>query len=475
MSKKGEHDITGLPEDREDAILEGINNIAQFVETATKTNKDAVDGLKSKVDGVETLVSKVEERFNKKHDETVQIIADKVARMEKRQAATGRLSIVDTTDVILAAVADEDRQGVRLLEGTMSPTRDRGRFAEPVFKGGCELWFKYATRLQLPGRFGQTRDQDEKKLNRLTEALGGAEQKAVLIEGTDALGGYLVPDPVAAEILRLIEDNSVMRPLVTKIPMDSKTLDLPKGSGGISAAIVGENAAIGDSVGGTPFSVATLTAKKFAGRAQASIESLQDSVVGLMGYIQTRIAEAIGQLEDKQCLEGDGTGSNFTGLATDAGVNEIAGGANGTAITYDIIVSMVYKARQRSSRIGARWYGAPETKAKVVGLKDSQLMPVFQFNNVPGAIAQTLLGFPFEDISTIRIDRSIGTAGATGTFLYFGVPTGVVFGDRQGMSWEVSNAPGWNNYLLDMRLVKRTGIAIGVPAAFTRHTNLTTV
>jgi len=465
-------------EEREDQILEGIQKIAQYAEGQAKTAKDSIAKVEARVDGFETSQAKLAERMEKKNDETVSIISDKLARIEKRQQATGRLSIIETSDVILSAIDDADRRVVRLMESTMQETRDKGQFANPIFKAGSALWFMYAMKLQLPGRFGQTRDADSRKLDRLIEAFGGDTTKNVLVEGTDALGGYTVPKPVEAELMRLIEDNSVMRPLVTKIPMDSKTLAIPKKGSSITATVVAENVTMTDSIPALPFAQLLLTAKKIAGVAVASIEDLQDSAIGLMGYIQTAIAEAIGQVEDREALDGEST---FIGLAGDTEVNEVvAAGADGDVINFAKLVSIVFKSRQRAGRIGARWYMAPEAMAKVTGLRSDSIqaadglgLPIFQWANVPGAIAPTLLGFPIEVVSTISIAQAKGNA-STLTNIYFGPPNAIVFGDRQGMAWEVSNAPNWGKYLIDMRLVKRTGIGVAVPTAMTRAIDLIT-
>ncbi|MCI0656865.1 MAG: phage major capsid protein, partial [Acidobacteria bacterium] len=59
-------------------------------------------------------------------------------------------------------------------------------------------------------------------ISRAEAALG--VQKAGLDETNDTEGGYLVPQPLAAEVLRLAAATAAVRPLSRVLPMTSKTL-----------------------------------------------------------------------------------------------------------------------------------------------------------------------------------------------------------------------------------------------------------
>lgn len=463
-------------------IMDGIGTLSKEFNASIGAQKNEVEELRRKNEALEAKLKDTQLQQQKQLTDAVDIISDKIGRMERRQIATGKLSLVDVTDVLVAAVPEKKRWMIRFCEATTSPS-EKGRFKDAPFRAASELWFQNATFSQLR-KFAAEAAGMHAERQTIERAFADAyrydaEQKAVLVEGTDAMGGYLVPDPVAAEINRLIEDNSVMRPLVRKVAMSSKTLDLPKrGTGAVTAYVVAENAVTGDAMpAANAFGVVTLTAKKFAGLATASLESIQDSPVGLLDYVRTSIAEEIGILEDFEALEGT---TNFTGVAADTGVNEIVAGTNGDAITYAKLVAIVFKARQRLSRVGAQWFMTPEAMAKVVGLRadavtaaDGAGAPIFQFAQVPNAIPYTLLGFPIQVMSSIKIDRTKGSGTAL-TNIYFGPPDAIVFGDRAGMAWDVSEAPNWSKFLVDMRLMKRTAIACAIPGAMTRAIDLIT-
>jgi HK97 family phage major capsid protein len=373
---------------------------------------------------------------------------------------------------------------------------DKGEFKDPIFKAASALWFDHSMRAQHK-QWAAKREYHLKRMEQLEQAFRDAYrvpieliEKAAFTTATDTLGGHLVPDPVEAEMNRLIADNSILRQAgVRTIPMVTKTLDLPKeGSSSLGVAIENEGAAITDSVpASNAVAKVTLTAKRFDGYAAASLESIQDSAISVLTWVQEKLTELIGTLEDTQALEGT---SSFTGLAADTDVNEIAAQTNGDAITYAKLVSIVFKARQRTSRQLARFFMAPEAMAKVVGLRadavtaaDGAGVPIFQFGNVPGTIQMTLLGFPVEVHSGIRIDRTKGSGTAL-TNIYFGPPRQITFGDRTGMSWDVSDVASmvvggvttsaFQTYSVHMRLIKRTAIAVAVGKAFTRAVDLIT-
>jgi HK97 family phage major capsid protein len=404
--------------------------------------------------------------------------ADRINALDRRSAAIGLHGFRDVEGVCLAALADDERKHIGIIAASM-PTHIRSRredfpiLSNPVAATLVASWLHASLRLQKR-RFANQQEETQLwgQMERYEKALFDLfpHEKAAAFTsvGGDTLGGAWLPEPVAAELYRLILDNSIMAGQASHVPMTTKTLDLPvEGTSALSVSWGTENVTIVDSV---PASNVTdkvvLTANRLNGRAVSSMEQLQDSPISILSWVQTKLVEMAGRAIDQQVLEG--TGSPFTGLSNATGVNAMAVATNGDLVTYGSLVDMVFKARERSSRAGAKFFLAPEAMGKIVGLVDTQGQPIVQFGNVPGAFAASILGFPCEVHSVIRADRTYGT-GTGGSNIYFGPPSQIVIGDRMGMAWDVSDIPGFSTAEVHMRLIARLAIAVAVPKAFTKH------
>lgn len=469
-------DIEKIAEQNDDPVLNGVVKMADQIDETVREIDKRVDDLKEKGQETARKTIKEVEQVRNELKAGFDIMGDKIETLQKRQVL-GPLA-TDITPDLVAAIPTEKRHMITVAERTMGKSKrsdgtkieEKGEFRDPVFKAAAALWFQTSSYMQL----NKTRNirglQDQ--LDRLDSAFAssymGGESKAIsdMAEGANASGGFLVPAPVEAEVLRLIADNAVMRPLVRKMTMTAKTLSVPTKGNAITAYIGAEGATLTGSYDQTAFANVTLTAKRFHGRATMSYELLEDSIVGILPYILETLGEEIGILEDQESLEGSGT--NFTGVNAASGVNSVATTTtNGEAIVYSDLTRTIFAARQRSSRVNARWFMSPELFGAIVGMTDTNGQPVVQFGRVPNEIVPQILGFPVEVVSSLSVAITRGSTGNTAN-AYFGPPNTVLFGDRMGIRWDVSDAPNWATYEIDARLIKRTGIVTGVPTAWTK-------
>jgi HK97 family phage major capsid protein len=464
----------------DDPVLEGVVQIGNALqETVHETEKrfteisaETKKIQKTALDEVGKVRGEMEAAFD--------VVGAKLDNIHKNQVMRGGAFIRDATNDLVAAIPVEKRHYIGLAEQTMGEARkadgsrieERGRLADPVFKAASALWFQESAKLMVGNRFRNPQASAD-TLTKIEAAFaasyaGDATSKAIsdMAEGSNPSGGFLVPAPIDSEIQRLIADNSCMRPLVRKVTMTSKQLTIPVKGNSITAYIVAEGGNLTGSYDQTAFASATLTAKKFCGRTTLSGELLEDSIVGLLPYILSTLGEEIGILEDQETI--DGSGTNFTGLIAATGVNSVATTTtNGEAIVYTDLTATVFKARHRSSRNNARWYMSPEIFGAIQGMVDTNGQPIVKYGTVPYSIAPTLLGYPVEVISSMSIATTRGSTGNTSN-VYFGPPEAIIFGDRLGTRWDVSDAPNWGTWEIDARLIKRTGIVVAVPTAFTK-------
>jgi HK97 family phage major capsid protein len=294
-------------------------------------------------------------------------------------------------------------------------------------------------------------------------------QKAVL---GDALagGGSVIATPVEAELMRLILDNTIVRPLATKIVMTSLTHQVPVENANVTAFIVAENATITDSMPATAFAARPLTAKKFAGMATVTNELLQDNIIGLQEYLFSAVAEQIGRLEDAGAIEGGTAGvQNFSGIAVASGVNAFTITATsvtgGNIPTYAELIQLVYTAQQAATRRGAGFFMTPSVFKNIVSLVDTNGQPIFSFSNVPGAIPAFVGGYPVYLVSSLS--TQFATVSGSTSQIYFGPPSKIIFGDATGMSFDIDPYFFFDTVKTRIRVLKRTGILVPVGNYFT--------
>lgn len=461
-----------------DPAVTAIQEMSEAIATSFEVN-DAEKKEAAETAAAETAkVAAVTDTLKTEMIAGFKVQGERINAMDRRTVALGISGGRDLEDLCLAALTDDDKKHIAAVDRSLTP---KTRGPEPIFGEAIPTtlaicWMQASALLQK--RAFSTQAQETALYERMDgyeKALCEfyrIEKAATLTTGTDLLGGHWIPDPVAAVLYRQILDNSIISPDASHVPMTTKTLDLPiEGTSALEVSWGTENTTITDSVPANALNKIVVTAERLNGYAESSLEAIQDSPISILTWVQTKLTEQAGRAIDIQALEGDG--NPFTGLSDDAGVNEIASGANGDVITYQRLVDIVFEASERESRIGAKFYCSPKLMRKIVGLVDDNNMPVVQFGHVPDKFASSILGFPVEVHSAISAARTWGT-GTTLSHLYFGPPSAIVIGDRVGMAWDTSDQPGFRAYQLAMRLVARLGIAISVPKAFSRAVNLQT-
>ncbi len=422
-------------------------------------------------EGVDSLTASSEEKF-KSIDERIKAYEDGNEKWKEdiAQKLESRKVAPDGTSNILAALDESDKKHIYTAERTMGGRHEL--IKDPKVAAALAVWMQSAIQVSNP----QVAAKHAVKLQKLDKMFGDLVQKAGLQEDTDAEGGYLIPTILEPVILDLIEDNSVVRPLVSKIAMTTKSHDLPNLANEITAAWIAEEGLITDSIPANPFGKSTLTAKKAACLATVTSELVQDNPVGLLDYLSTTFAMKIGRLEDQEALEGDGT--TFTGLSDATGVNSVEQATDGGAPSYAKLTETKWAAGEQATRNDCTWVMRPQIAGKVEGLVDDQSHPIFSqplaWGQIPTGVAGYLLGYPLKTHSVIVTNRTQGINNDCSN-AYFGPFRWIIFGDRTGISFGVSEHVNWTTDKLSVRMIKRTGILVALPAAFTKLIGLRNV
>lgn len=130
-------------------------------------------------------------------------------------------------------------------------------------------------------------------------------------EGTNYLGGYLVPPEFSNDIIDLREQYGVARRVARVVPMGSDTLSIPRRTGGLTAYFVGEATAITES--SKSWNQVNLVARKLGVLSLWSSELNEDAMVSIGDDLAGEIAFAFSYKEDDCYFNGDGT-STYGGI-----------------------------------------------------------------------------------------------------------------------------------------------------------------
>jgi HK97 family phage major capsid protein len=461
-----------MKEDRKKALQEADDPAAEAILEVA----EEVDG---RVKQFEERLVKNEEQFRqqlKKQDELLDTISDRFEKMQPQRgpAITGGNPMREVIPENKRHLIGHARQ---VISSTMTqrgmPTGDTVMHTPEDMAAAC-LWFSVATKAQCSSRYAlemtQIRTQMDQIEKAFVEKYGGMtseEMKASYAEGTDSTGGYLVPTPVAAEILRIAIDTAVVAPKCRQMPMVGKQMEIPNEATGVTVYWGSEAGTL--TRGENTLGINLLDAKRLHGAATMSIEVLEDSIVGLTSYINQIMAEKIGWELDQELLEGDGT--NFTGLNAESGINTVATTTgDAEAIVYDDIAMAIGAPNEASTEANSQWFMNKKMWSACLKIKDDNGFPILSQVPFSGAPTMAMLGYPVHKTSAISAFRTSGSNTSTSN-IYFGDPRRIILGTRQDLRWQVTEfGPGWDTYQVDARLVGRFASTVGTPAAFVKIT-----
>lgn len=270
-------------------------------------------------------------------------------------------------------------------------------------------------------------------------------------------GGFLIPERLRADLLRVSLESAIVRPRARVVPMDSLTLPFPMIDstsnasnvyGGVTGYWTEEGAQFVAS--NVRFGRVTLTARKLTAYTEVPNELFTDSIISLEALINEVFPEAIAWFEDIAFMNGNGVGQPKGWLRAEAAISVTAefGQAAGSLLWENIV--KMYARMLPSSLNRAVWIANintfPElaTMALSVGTGGA---PVWINNGVSGPPV-TILGRPV--IFTEKVP-ALGSAGDI-NFVDLGY---YLIGDRQSMQAMTSSHFKFNTDVTAMRFLER--------------------
>lgn len=243
-------------------------------------------------------------------------------------------------------------------------------------------------------------------------ALGSGRQeiRAAISEGSDAAGGFTVPDVLSR---RLVDK---MRARTQCIQAGALTVELQSDQQFIarleSDALGGwrlENAAITES--DPTFSRIAFNARSLAVMVKVSRELLEDNVVNLEDAMMNAFAASMAVELDRVMLIGSGTAPEPRGIYTNSGINVVSMGTNGAALqNYSPILDAILKTDQANAADPTAAIMNPRTWRTVQGFTDTTGQPLMP----PPALKD----LPMLRSTIVPVDQTHGTANnASSIFL----------------------------------------------------------
>ena len=246
-----------------------------------------------------------------------------------------------------------------------------------------------------------------------------------LSEGTDANGGYLVPDEWDSRLIDVLEEENIFRALGTVITTSGEHKINIAGTKPAAAWIEeGEALTFGDAT----FDQIVLDAHKLHVAIKITEELLYDNAFGLENYIITQFGKAIGNAEEDAFLNGDGKGKPL-GLFDSTG-----GGTRSVTITAanklatDDVLTLIYSLK-RPYRKNASFILNDQTLAEIRKLKDANQAYIWQPSYTAGE-PDKLCGYDIHTSAYAPVLEAGKPAIAFGDFSYYNI------GDRGTRSFQ---------------------------------------
>lgn len=277
-------------------------------------------------------------------------------------------------------------------------------------------------------------------------------------------GGFLIPERLRSDLLRVALESAVVRSRARVIPMETLKVPFPAIDstshessifGGVTASWTEEGADITSGESAPKFKRIVLDAKKLTAYTEVPQELIADSLISFVPFINDVFPEALAWFEDIAFMKGTGVGEPLGALRTDNPATIAVTRSTGTPdIDFEDVVNMF--ARMLPSSLGrAVWVASidafPALASMAVVRAEGVASPAVWLNNgqVIGGPPATILGRPV--VFTEKAPASVGSQGDL-SFVDFGF---YLIGDRQAMSASSSEHFRFGNDRIAFKVIER--------------------
>jgi HK97 family phage major capsid protein len=274
-------------------------------------------------------------------------------------------------------------------------------------------------------------------------------------------GGYLIPEPISANITDLARNASVVvRAGALTIPMANQHLRVVEVLTDPTAAWRAEGAAITESEG--TFGALNLTAHSLAAMVRVNNELIDDAPM-FAATLDQQLAAILALKLDYAALLGTGAGMP-QGLRHCSGVNEVSMGANGLAMAnYDNVLDLI-QAIEEDNGAPTVAVMAPRTRTKLAKLVTGITSDLTKL--VPPAEYTALRRLVSNQVS---ITETQGSSGVAST-MFLGDFSQMALAIRQGITVEATRVAddAFSKNQTLVRAIMRADVAVFRPGHFGR-------
>lgn len=250
----------------------------------------------------------------------------------------------------------------------------------------------------------------------------------MLIAGSDASGGFMIPEVISTIFIELLQPFAIVRQFATtNVPMPNGNLTLNGGLSAPTASYIGEADAIPAST--ATFRRVQLVAKKLVGLVPFSNDLLRFNSPAVDKIVANWLFKALANREDLAFIRGDGAADTPLGFRNMSGIYTAAMTAVPTYITvqHDFALMILNMDEANLPENGRGWMFTPRIKMYLMTLLNTLTgNHVYKEEMLQGK----LLGYPFR--TTTQIPNNLG--GGTETEVYMVNFGDVVIGDTMAIT-----------------------------------------
>ncbi|HEX6968900.1 MAG TPA: phage major capsid protein [Micromonosporaceae bacterium] len=431
--------------------------------TAVPTNQAELEELLSDQKRVQQSIA----------DKTFPQVIENYARATAKRDMDIKAQVREQTQQVLAEFLRENDQDIERLNLSPKQVLAKGSPKDNLYNPramGAPLDKDFQGETAMADFFGtiwhhaQRTADVQNKLNRVRNAFSST---------VPSEGGFLIPEILRSELLRVSLETAIVRPRARVIPMETLRVPFPaidstSNVSSVYGGIVGywteEGAAL--TASSASFGRVVLDAKKLTAYTEVPNELISDSVGSFQAFLDQLFPEAVGFYEDDAFLNGTGVGEPLGFLNSSAVVSvDKESGQPADTIVWQNLVKM-YSRMLPSSLMRAVWLVPPNafpelaTMSLSVGTGGSAIW----LNNGAAGPPATILGRPV--IVTEKVPK-LGDAKDI-SFVDFGF---YLLGDRQVMSAMSSPHFKFQNDQTAYRVIERVDGRSWIQSAITPKNN----